>query len=166
MMKKLKALITVSASCVLLWAGAAGAETTDGATSDGFSADSQLRLRVLTGGFTSTQVACDTLCTGGPLTGGLAGTLSYRLSTMESTSDPDVVKLTGVDTITTATGTLVIPDTTFWNLATGQFVDAGIVSSGTGAYAGVHGTLVIQGTFDPAAGHGTSNYVALLSFPS
>jgi hypothetical protein len=84
---------------------------------------------------------------------------------MESTGDPDVVKLTGVDTITTATGTLVIPDTTFWNLATGEFIDLGVVSSGTGAYAGAHGTLAIQGSFDPAAGHGTSNYIAVLTFP-
>ena len=163
MMKRLKALITMSASCVLLWGVAADAA--DGATTDSFSSDSHFRIQVLIGGFTSSQVACDTLCTGGPLTGGLAGTLSYRLSVMESTSDPDVVKLTGVDTITTATGTLVIPDTTLWNLATGEFVDAGVVSSGTGAYAGVRGTLIIQGTFDPAAGHGTSNYVAILKFP-
>ena len=163
MIKRLKALITMSASCVLLWGAAADAA--DGATTDGFTSDSRFRVRVLTGGFTSSQVECDTLCTGGPLTGGLAGTLSYRLSVMESTSDPDVVKLTGVDTITTASATLVIPDTTLWNLATGEFVDAGVVSSGTGAYAGVHGTLIIQGSFDPAAGHGTSNYVALLKFP-
>src|SRR5882762_7578370 len=137
MLKRLKTLITLSASCVLLWA---------------VTADAHLRIQTLTGGFTSSQVACDTLCTGGPLTGGLAGTLSYRLDTMESTRDPDVVKLVGVDTITTATGTLAIPDTTLWNLATGEFVDLGVVSSGTGAYAGAHGTLIIQGSFDPAAG--------------
>jgi hypothetical protein len=163
-MKRLKALITMSASCVLLWGVAADAAD-DGATTGSVTSDSRFRIRVLTGGFTSSQVECDTLCTGGPLTGGLAGTLSYRLSTMESTSDPDVVKLTGVDTITTSAGTLVIPDTTFWNLATGEFVDAGLVSSGTGAYAGAHGTLIIQGSFDPAAGYGTSNYVAVLKLP-
>jgi hypothetical protein len=163
MIKRLKALMTMSASCVLLWSVAAGAA--DDAITGSLSSSFGSRIRVLTGGFTSSQVECDTLCTGGPLTGGLAGTLSYRLSTMESTSDPDVVKLTGVDTITTASGTLVIPDTTFWNLATGEFVDAGLISSGTGAYAGAHGTLIIQGTFDPAAGHGTSNYVVVLKLP-
>jgi hypothetical protein len=84
---------------------------------------------------------------------------------MESTSDPDVVKLTGVDTITTSTGTLTIPDVTFWNLATGDFLDAGYVASGTGAFAGARGTLVIQGGFDPAAGHGTSNYLAVITTP-
>jgi hypothetical protein len=85
------------------------------------------------------------------------------MDTMEATSDPDVVKLTGVDTITTSTGTLTIPDVTFWNLATGDFVDTGVVASGTGAFASAHGTLVIEGAFDPAAGQGTSNYVALLA---
>ena len=150
MLKSLKTLVTMSASCVLLWA---------------VSADAHLRFQTFTGGFTSSQVECDTLCTGGPLTGGLAGTLSWHMDTMESTSDPDVVKLTGVDTITTTTGTLAIPDVTLWNLATGDFVDLGVVSSGTGAYANAHGTLIIQGTFDPAAGHGTSNYLAALTFP-
>jgi hypothetical protein len=150
MTRKLKMLITMSASAVLMWA---------------LTADAHLRIQTLTGGFTSSQVACDTLCTGGPLTGGLAGTLAWRMATMESTSDPNVVKLTGVDTITTATGSLSIPDTTIWNLSTGEFVDLGVIASGTGAYAGSHGTLIIQGSFDPAAGQGTSNYIAVVKFP-
>jgi hypothetical protein len=87
------------------------------------------------------------------------------MDTMEPTSDPDVVKLTGVDTITTASGTLTIPDVTFWNLTTGDFIDAGIITSGTGSFAGAHGTLTIQGTFDPAAGQGTSNYIAFVKLP-
>jgi hypothetical protein len=148
-MSRLKALLPLSASCVLLWT---------------VNADAHL-IETKTGGFTSSQVECDTLCTGGPLTGGLAGTLSWRMDSMESTSDPDVVKLTGVDTITTATGTLSIPDVTYWNLATGAFVDIGVIASGSGAYAGAQGSLVIQGTFDPAAGQGTSNYVAVLVLP-
>jgi hypothetical protein len=149
-MSRLKALLPLSASCVLLWA---------------VSADAHSLVETQTGGFTSSQVECDTLCTGGPLTGGLAGTLSWRMDSLESTSDPDVVKLTGVDTITTATGTLSIPDVTYWNLVTGEFVDIGVIASGTGAYAGVTGTLVIQGVFDPAAGQGTSNYAAFLNIP-
>lgn len=149
-MSRLKALLPLSASCVLLWAA---------------TADAHLQVSTLSGGFTSSQVECDTLCTGGPLTGGLAGTLSWRMDSMESTSNPDVVKLTGVDTITTPTGTLSIPDVTYWNLATGEFVDIGFVASGTGAYAGAHGTLIIQGVFDPAAGQGTSNYVAFVTLP-
>jgi hypothetical protein len=127
------------------------------------TADAQLRVRTYTGGFTSSQTECDTLCTGGPLTGGLAGTLTWRMDKLEPTDDPDVVKLTGVDTITTSSGTLTIPDITFWNLATGDFIDAGYVASGTGAFTGACGTLVIQGGFDPAAGHGTSNYLAVIT---
>ena len=150
MLPRLRTLIGSAAACLLLWSA---------------RADAQLHFVTYTGGFTSSETACDTLCTGGPLTGGLAGTLAWRMSTIENTSDPDVVKLTGVDTITTATGTLTIPDVTFWNLATGDFVDAGVVQSGTGAFAGAHGTLVIQGGFDPVAGQGTSNYVALLTLP-
>jgi hypothetical protein len=150
MRPRLKLLVTTFASCLSLWS---------------LTADAHLRVKTYSGGFTSSQTECDTLCTGGPLTGGLAGTLTWRMGTMESTSNPDVVKLTGVDTITTASGTLTIPDITIWNLATGDFVDAGLVSSGTGAFAGAHGSLVIQGEFDPAAGHGTSNYIAVLTLP-
>ena len=138
------------ASCLLLWSA---------------KADAHPRLKTYTGGFTSSQVECDTLCTGGPLTGGLAGALSWRMDTMESTSDPNVVKLVGVDTVTTPSGTISGPDYTLWNLATGDFVDVAIIASGSGDFAGAHGTLVLRGAFDPAAGHGTSNYVAVLTLP-
>ncbi|HVY25092.1 MAG TPA: hypothetical protein VHB79_01020 [Polyangiaceae bacterium] len=150
MVPRLRTLIGSAATCLLLWSA---------------NADATLRVKTYSGGFTSSQTECDTLCTGGPLTGGLAGTLTWRMDTMEATSDPDVVKLTGVDTITTASGTLTIPDVTFWNLATGDFIDAGVITTGTGAFAGAHGTLVIQGAFDPAAGHGTSNYFAVVTLP-
>ena len=149
MISRLKTLMALSASC-LLWS---------------VTADAHVRIRTFTGGFTSSQVECDTLCTGGPLTGGLAGSLSWRMDTMEATSDPNVVKLVGVDTVTTATGTVSGPDYTLWNLATGDFVDVAVINNGTGAFTGAHGTLVIQGGFDPAAGQGTSNYIAVLSLP-
>jgi hypothetical protein len=87
------------------------------------------------------------------------------MSTMESTSDPDVVKLVGVDTVTTATGSISGPDYTLWNLATGDFIDVAIINHGTGSFAGAHGTLVIQGGFDPASGQGVSNYVAVITTP-
>src|SRR4051812_37073365 len=149
MTSRLKTLMALSASC-LLWS---------------VTADAHMRVRTFTGGFTSSQVECDTLCTGGPLTGGLAGSLSWRMDTTEATSDPDVVKLVVVNTVTTATATLSGPDYTLWNLATGDFVDVAVINSGTGAFTGAHGTLVIQGGFDPAAGQGTSNYIAVLSLP-
>lgn len=149
MTSRLKAVTALLASC-LLWS---------------MTADAHVRIRTYTGGFTSSQVECDTLCTGGPLTGGLAGSLSWRMESMEATSDPNVVKLVGVDTVTTAEGTLSGPDYTLWNLATGDFVDVAVLNSGTGAFAGAHGTLVIRGGFDPALGQGTSNYIALVSLP-
>ncbi|HYP86943.1 MAG TPA: hypothetical protein VEQ59_02295 [Polyangiaceae bacterium] len=138
------------AGCLLLWSA---------------TADAHVRIRTYTGGFTSSQIECDTMCTGGPLTGGLAGTLAWTMESMEQTSDPNVVKLIGVDTVTTAAGTLSGPDYTLWNLATGDFVDVALINSGTGAFAGAHGTLVIQGAFDSAAGHGTSNYVSVITLP-
>ena len=150
MKSRLKKFVTLAASCFCLWSA---------------TADANVRVKTYTGGFTSSQVECDTLCTGGPLTGGLAGSLSWRMDSMESTSDPNVVKLVGVDTVTTATGTISGPDYTLWNLATGDFIDVALISTGTGAFAGAHGSLVIQGAFDPAAGQGTSNYVAVLTLP-
>lgn len=150
MITRLKSLLVTAASCCLLWTA---------------HADAHVKVKTYTGGFTSSQVECPTLCTGGPLTGGLAGTLSWTMSRMESTSDPDVVKLVGVDTVTTSTGSISGPDYTLWNLATGDFIDVALITQGTGSFAGAHGTLVIQGAFDPAAGQGTSNYVAVLTLP-
>ena len=152
MKSKLKSLIALLASCLLLLTTSAQA--------------SHSSIRTYQGGFTSSQVECDTLCTGGPLTGGLAGTLAWRMDTMEDTANPDVVKLVGVNTITTPTGTLSGTDITYWNLATGEFLDFTIISSGTGAYAGARGTLLITGYFDPAAGAGVSTYVAAIKLPS
>lgn len=142
-----KTWIVMLASCLLLWTA---------------RADAHVRIKTFTGGFTSSQVECDTLCTGGPLTGGLAGSLSWVMDTMEATDDPDVVKLVGVNTITTPTGTLSGTDYTWWNLATGDFVDITVITHGTGAYAGALGTLIITGGFDPVEGQGTSNYIAVL----
>jgi hypothetical protein len=151
MTTRLKTLTALFAGC-LLWS---------------VTADAHVRLKTYKGGFTSGQITegCDSLCTGGPLTGGLAGSLYWHMDSMEATSDPDVVKLVGVDTVTTATGTLSGPDYTLWNLATGDFVDVAVINKGTGAFAGAKGTLVIQGGFDPASGQGTSNYVALITLP-
>ncbi|HKY35390.1 MAG TPA: hypothetical protein VJN18_05585 [Polyangiaceae bacterium] len=148
MLGRWQSWIVMLASCLLLWAA---------------PADAHVKIKKFTGRFTSSQVLpCDTLCTGGPLTGGLAGTLSWHMDLMEPTDDPNVVKLTGVNTITTASGSFQGTDYILWNLATGDFVDVTVVSSGTGAFAGAKGTLVIQGFFDPAAGQGISKYVAIL----
>jgi hypothetical protein len=144
-------LLMAVAGCLLSWS---------------LTADAHPRLKTYVGTFSSSQVDCDTMCTGGPLTGGLAGTLSWRMESMEATSDPNVVKLVGVDTVTTAAGTVSGPDYTLWNLATGDFVDVALIDHGTGAFQGARGTLVIRGAFDPAAGQGSSNYIALLTLPN
>lgn len=143
-------LLVLAASCLLSWT---------------LKADAHPRIKTYVGGFTSSQVECDTMCTGGPLTGGLKGTLSWTMESMEATSDPNVVKLIGVDTVTTSSGTFSGPDYTFWNLATGDFIDVALIDHGTGAFQGARGTLIIQGGFDPAEGQGTSNYVAVLTLP-
>jgi hypothetical protein len=148
MKSRLRSLLAMVASCLLLWSA---------------SADAHLRIKTFSGGFTSSAIPCDAeLCTGGPLTGGLAGSLAWTMDSMEATDDPDVVKLVGVNVVTTPTGTLSGPDYTLWNLVTGDFVDVTVITSGTGAYAGAKGTLVIQGGFDAATGAGTSNYVAVV----
>jgi len=120
---------------------------------------------VITGGLTTHQVDCGTLCTQGVLTGGLAGQLDFVMGTMTPTDDPNVFLYVGTNTITTATGTLAGTDHGIWNIATGEFVDYTTFSTETGAYAGKHGGFTITGVFDPVAGQGHSNYVAVL-FPN
>ncbi len=144
-------LLAMLGACLLSWS---------------LEADAHPTFKSYTGTFSSTQTECDTMCTGGPLTGGLAGTMTWRMESMEATSNPDVVKLVGVDTVTTSTGTFSGPDYTFWNLATGDFIDVALIDHGTGAFQGVRGTLILQGGFDSAAGQGSSHYVALLTLPN
>lgn len=120
------------------------------------------KKKVLFGGLTTEQVECETMCTEGPLTGGLAGTLEWTMDSMETTDDPDVVTFVGVNTVTTDQGTLVGTDYGIWNLVTGEFVDYTIFTQGTGVYAGKRGTLLIIGYFDPVSATGASNYVSVL----
>lgn len=119
----------------------------------------------LTGGLTTEQVPCDSLCTAGPLTGGLAGQLEFTMDGMTETSNPDVVTYTGVNVITTSRGTISGPDYGIWNLVTGEFVDYTHFTSGTGDFAGASGTFVIAGKFDPVTGVGASNYIAFIRTP-
>jgi hypothetical protein len=116
----------------------------------------------LFGTLSTEAVACDTFCTEGPLTGGLAGTLEWTMDTMTETANPDVVTFVGVNTVTTAHGTLVGTDYGIWNVATGEFIDFTVFSHGTGAYAGKRGTLLIIGEFDAASGTGHSSYTAVV----
>jgi len=114
--------------------------------------------RELRGRFSSKQVPCDSLCTGGPLTGDLYGDLAWSLSSLENTATPNVARYDGVTTITTKLGTFSGPDYGVWNLATGQFTDYLEITSGTGIFTGAKGTMTIVGAFDPVSGTGTSEW--------
>ena len=127
------------------------------------SADAHIEFEM--GSLTSHQVPCDTLCTTGTFTGGLAGTMDWTMTEMHSTPNPDVVILTGVLTVTTATGTISGPDVTLWTLATGQFIDNTKLTNGSGAFAGAKGDLLIIGAFDLAGGEGASTYRAIVKTP-
>lgn len=125
------------------------------------STDGQARLAKWFGQLTTVEVECDTFCTQGTLTGGLAGTLHWRMDEMQETAVPNVMYAVGVNTITTDSGTMKGTDYLLWNIETGEFVDVTLISEGTGAYAGKQGTLTIVGVFDPVAAQGSSNYVAI-----
>ena len=126
------------------------------------STEGQARLAKWFGQLTTVEVECDTFCTQGTLTGGLAGTLHWRMDEMQETDVPNVMYAVGVNTITTDRGTLEGTDYLLWNIDTGEFVDFTIISKGTGDYAGKRGTLTIVGVFDPVAAQGSSNYIALV----
>lgn len=109
------------------------------------------------------QVDCDSLCTQGPLSGGLAGTLHFTMDSLDDTDTPNVARYQGVNVVRTRFGTLSGPDYGVWNLKTGRFVDYTEFTSGTGIYAGLQGgSLTIAGTFDPVTGAGSSHYTATL----
>lgn len=120
------------------------------------------RVKKLFGSLTTHQVECQTLCTEGELTGGLAGTLEFTMHSMEETNDPDVARYEGINTIITEDGTISGTDYGLWNLVTGEFIDFTVFDQGTGAFAGKRGTLVIVGTFDPVEGVGASDYFAVI----
>jgi hypothetical protein len=118
--------------------------------------------RVLKGHLTTEQVDCSTLCTEGELTGDLRGTLEFTMASMTETETPNVANYKGVNVITTSRGSFTGTDYGTWNLETGEFVDYTEITSGTGIYAGVHGSLSIMGVFDPVAGAGSSSWRASL----
>lgn len=112
----------------------------------------------LRGHLTTKQVDCDSLCTEGPLTGDIQGTLDFTLNALDATPTPNVSRYDGVNTITTKFGTFTGPDYGVWNLATGQFTDYTEITSGTGIFAHARGTMTIVGKFDPVTGTGASEW--------
>lgn len=119
----------------------------------------------LMGTLTTSAVPCETLCTAGPLTGGLAGTFEFTMDEMVDTEVPNVVRYTGMNTITTDKGILVGPNWGYWNLETGDCIDYTDIESGTGAYANASGKVTIFGRYDPATGLGQNHYVAVVKVP-
>lgn len=114
--------------------------------------------RELRGHLTTQQVQCSSMCTEGPLTGDLKGTLGWTLNSMEETPTPNVTRYVGINTITTRYGTFSGPDYGVWNIETGQFTDYMEITSGTGVFAGAKGTMTIVGSFDPVSGTGSSEW--------
>ena len=113
---------------------------------------------ILKGGLTTTQVECASLCTAGTLTGDIRGKLEFTMATMTDTETPNVAHYTGTNVVKTPWGTFSGPDYGVWNLATGEFVDYTEITSGTGIYAGLRGSMSIMGVFDPVAGAGSSTW--------
>ena len=130
----------------------------------GSGAEAHHAKRVLRGHLTTQQVDCDSLCTEGPLTGDLRGELHFTLASLDDTETPNVARYQGVNVIETSHGTLTGTDYGVWNLVTGEFVDYTEFTSGTGVFAGVHGSMSIMGVFDPVAGEGSSEWRAALDF--
>ena len=133
------------AGVMLAWGGYAGAHDSHGP-------------HELRGHLTTHQVDCDSLCTQGPITGDLTGTLDFTLDSLDATPTPNVSRYVGVNTITTRYGSFSGPDYGVWNLSTGQFTDYTEITSGTGMFAHAHGTMTIVGVFDPVSGTGSSEW--------
>ena len=90
------------------------------------------------------------ICTEGTVASGLlAGTTRFAVQTMTGTDNS--VMYTGVLTITTKSGTVVIHDSGILNPMTGEFSEVEQVVSGTGRFKHLTGMLVSQG-FETATG--------------
>jgi hypothetical protein len=116
----------------------------------------------ISGSLSTHLVSCSTLCTSGTISGDLSGSFDYTMATMTATSDPNVFILTGSFVIANSTGTLTGTDITLWNVVTGEFLDLGKFTGGTGGYHEASGKITIVGTFDITAGTGQSNYTGKL----
>jgi len=124
----------------------------------GHFATASYGMHELRGHLTTRQVECSSMCTEGPLTGDLKGTLKWTLESLEETPTPNVTRYVGVNTISTRYGTFSGPDYGVWNIATGQFTDYMEITSGTGIFSGAKGTMTIVGAFDPVTGTGSSEW--------
>ena len=117
------------------------------------------------GSFTTQVVPCPTLCTQSTYAGDLRGTSDFTLTSLEGTSDPNVVRYVGTLIIHTERGDLIGTDIGLWNTTTGNYTDTYQVTSGTGRYADATGIFKLKGTLDPISGTGSSTYQGTIVYP-
>lgn len=111
-------------------------------------------------------VPCSSLCTESDWNGRLDGTSSFTLISLEDNSVPgeNISDYSGNLVLSTARGDLIGVDHGTWNLDNGQYVDLYTVTSGTGAFKGATGLILMWGTLDPVTGHGVSRYQGIVTW--
>ena len=108
------------------------------------------------------------LCTAGRVWGGLQGTYSFEVTSMQPTdpATPTIFFFTGKSTVNLKGGSQVFgTDTGSIDVAAGGFASLITFSGGTGSHTGVTGQIKLRGTFDPAAGTTSGDYVGELCVP-
>lgn len=123
---------------------------------------------MLLGTLTTRVVPSPSLSTESAWKGPLEGTSSFTLISLEDAQIPNakISRFHGNLVLSTPRGELIGEDHGIWDMATGAYIDLYIVSSGTGAYAGVTGTIWLSGTLDPATGQGLSEYRGVVNAPA
>lgn len=113
-------------------------------------------------------VPCSSLCTESEWRGRLDGTSSFTLISMEDDTVPgeNVSQFSGNLVLSTPRGDLIGVDHGSWDLDSGHYIDLYTVTSGTGAFAGATGLILLWGTLDPVTGHGVSRYQGLVTWKS
>ena len=117
------------------------------------------------GRFTTQVVPCSTLCTQSTYAGDLRGTSDFTLTSLEGTSDPNVVRYVGTLIIHTERGDLIGTDIGLWNTTTGNYTDTYQVASGTGAYTDATAVFKLKGNLNPVTGAGSSTYQGTIVTP-
>ena len=143
---RLLSTITASTLVILLWPSAAGANQC-----------APVRTNIVTTYSMGPDCASPVgVCTTGSIASGkLAGTTHYTALTITPGPSPDLLFYTGELVVTTSAGTLTLRDFGLLNPVTARFYEVQQIVSGTGAYAGLRGTLTSQGVSTPTGFQGT-----------
>ena len=94
------------------------------------------------GTFTTAVVPCAGLCTQSEYQGDLEGTTEFVMTSLEVTRNPAVSRYTGNLVLHTDDGDLIGTDVGYWNTTTGKYTDTYRITSGTGVYEGVSGSIL------------------------